>query len=123
MERTVPVGLLEGCHELATEERAQDLDRQEVVVAAGHPACAIGGQPAAGDHAVQVGVEEQVLAPGVKHAGDAGLRAEELGVARDGGERPGGRPEEDVEDGLLVAQSQGVEIVGDCEDDVEIGHR
>src|SRR3954454_19678288 len=57
--------LLEGgtqpAEELASEHTAEDADRQEKVVAGGAPTTAVEREPAAGDDAMDVRVQRQVL--------------------------------------------------------------
>lgn len=48
------VGSLESCNELAAEDTAQDLDRQEERIAGTHPALVIGRETASGDYAMNV---------------------------------------------------------------------
>ena len=69
--------------ELAPEDAAEDADRQEEARPAGDPARAVGGEPAAGDDAVDVGVVLEVLPPGVEDGQEADLGPEVLGVGGD----------------------------------------
>ena len=68
--------------ELAPEHAAEDADRQEEVVAAGDPTAPVGREPAAGDDAMDVRVQREVLAPGVQHRQHADLGPEVLRVRR-----------------------------------------
>jgi hypothetical protein len=68
-------------------------------------------------------MEQEVLAPGVEHGGDAEFCTEMFLVASDRLEGLGGGGEEAVVDEALVAEGEGVEVVGDGEDDVEVGDR
>ena len=68
--------------ELAPEHAAEDADRQEEVVTAGDPTALVGRQPAAGDDAMDVRVQREVLAPGVQHRQHADLGPEVLRVRR-----------------------------------------
>ena len=54
--------------ELGPEDDRQRLDRHQEVRPRRQPAIAVGAQPAAGDHVVDVGVILQRPAPGVQHA-------------------------------------------------------
>ena len=101
---TGPEGLVESLKEQAAEQAGQHADRQEETGPAGHPALAIGRQPAAGDDAVQVGMVLQGLAPGVQHRDDADLGAEVTRVGRNGAQRRGRAAEQDVVDDALVLQ-------------------
>src|SRR5437867_6787371 len=71
---------------------------------------------------MQVGMEEQVLSPCVQDGGEADLATKVLAVPGDRQERLGRGGEEDVEDDFPVAKGQRVEVVGDREDEVEVGH-
>ena len=75
--------------ELAPEDAAEDADRQEEVVAAGDPTAPVGREPAAGDDAMDVRVQREVLAPGVQHRQHADLGPE---VLRVGGHLAAGSP-------------------------------
>src|SRR5260370_751339 len=80
------------------------VDRQEEVGLRADPALPVRRQPAAGDDAMQVGMEEQVLPPGVQQRRDADLGAESLGVRGQGEQGRRGGPEEQVVEPPLVAQ-------------------
>jgi len=53
---------------------------------------------------MQMGVMEKILAPGVEHREEADLRAQMLGVGRDGAQRIADLPEQNV-NLLLVLQA------------------
>ena len=76
-------GALELVEEQGAEAAREDAHGQEEAGAAGDPAVAAGGDAAAGDDAVQVRMEGQVLPPGVQHAEEADLGAEMLGIGGD----------------------------------------
>jgi hypothetical protein len=105
-ELAVLPGAVESVKELAAEELGQDLDGKEEALAPGQPAGAVESKSAAGDDAVEMGMEEQVLAPGVEHRGDADVGAEVLGVPGEGEQGLGGGGEEDLVDDCLVAQGE-----------------
>jgi len=72
---------------------------------------------------VQVDVIEELLVPGVENGGEADSSSEPtLGIGAELVKGVGNRLEEDIEDDLLVAQSDGVELVGKGEDGVMILH-
>ena len=72
---------------------------------------------------MQVGVQRQVLPPGVQHGQEADPRPEVLWVGGHLQQRPGDGLEQQAVHHPLVAQSQGIEGVGQGEDDVEVRHR
>jgi hypothetical protein len=61
-------------------------DRQEEVGPAGDPLGAIGREAAAGDDAVQVGMKQQHLPPGMEHREETEFGAEMLGIGGDRGQ-------------------------------------
>ncbi len=68
-----------------------------------NPAGVIGGQAARRNHAVNMGMVQQVLSPGVEDAEEANLRAQVLGVGRDFEERrSAGMEEQTVKDALVL---------------------
>ena len=79
----VSIGTLECCEKLPTKKLAQHLDREEVVLSRRDPARGVLGEAPSGHDAVQVGMEEEVLAPGMEDGGEADLCAEVLLVTRD----------------------------------------
>ena len=116
--------LAEGAIEVVEEESAgaarEDTDGREEAGAAGDPAVACRSDAATGDDAVQVGVELELLPPRVQDGEETGLGAEVLGVGGDLAQGAGGGPEEDVEEGALVLQGDGGELLGEREDQVEV---
>ena len=92
------VEALEHVEELPAEEPAENTHGEEEALAAGDPAAAVRGQPAAWDHAVEVRVVTNGLAPGVEHREEADLGPQVLRVPGDGRERlPSGTKEQAVE--------------------------
>jgi len=67
-------------------------------------------------------MEEEILAPGVENRGHPDLGAQMIWVTGDLQQGLGCRGEQDLEDLPLVAQRQRVEIIGQGEDDMEVGH-
>lgn len=120
IEFSVLMGSVEHREELPSEEFAEDLHGQEVVFRRRDPALTIKGQPSASYDAMEVRVEEKILSPRVKDSSEADLGSEMLLCSRDCQERLRCCGKEDLENGLLVAKSKGIESVGDREDDVKI---
>ena len=108
---------LECVEELSTEELGQSLDGDEEAVLGGDPFPFRGIESASCDHDVQMGVELQLLIPGVKHGGEAHMSGQP-GIASGQLEQSAGsRAKQGVVQELLVAQDEGVELVW------EGGHR
>ncbi len=70
------MGTLPACAPASREERAEDLDGEEVPTTRRDPACAAPREPAAGHDRVDMRVERDVARPGVQHHRDAELGAE-----------------------------------------------
>ena len=65
----------------------------------------------------------QGLAPGVEHRRDADFSAQMLGIAGKLLQGLGGSLEQQVVEAPLVHADQGIELMGQGEDDVEVGNR
>lgn len=104
----------------STKQRRQDGNGQQVIRPAGNPSCAIRGNAAARNHAMQMRMEGKRLAPGVKHCEESDLCAQMLGISRDGTQRLAGSPEQNVVDDLLVLQGNGGDGLRYSEDNVKI---
>src|SRR5579863_3032523 len=106
--------------ELPAEDPAQHLNGQKEGVAWVHPASSIRRDPSCRDDTVDVGVGQQVLAPGVENAEDANLRAQMLGIGGNGEQSGGAGREQQMVKQTGVLQGQQVELVRDSEDDVKV---
>src|SRR5580704_7239248 len=78
---------LQPCEELAAEDAAEHLDREEEGAARRDPAQVILSKATCSDDAVHMRMMLQPLVPGMEHAEEADLRTE---VPRAGRERPAG---------------------------------
>src|SRR5271167_4478175 len=67
--------------ELAAENTAEDLHGQEERIARAEPATVVKRESAGGNDTVNVGMQEQVLPPGVECADDADLSSQELALS------------------------------------------
>jgi hypothetical protein len=112
--------LTEVIEKQSTKQTRQHLDGQKEIWPAGNPSCAIWGNAAAWNHAMQMRMVKKSLAPGMEHCEESDLRAEVLGVSRDGAQRLGGRQKKNVVDGLLVLQGNGGDGLRYGEDHVKI---
>ena len=72
---------------------------------------------------MDMGMMQQVLAPGVQHRQKADLRSQMPGIGGDLLQRLGHRPEQQAVADPLVLQCQRRKFLGDGEDDVTIRHR
>ena len=100
-------GLLEIIEEQSTKQTGQHGNGQEEIRPAGNPPRAIRGNAATRNHAMQMRMVKKRLAPGMEHREESDLRAQMLGVGRNGAQRLGGSPEQNVVDALLVLQGNG----------------
>ncbi len=91
---------------LSTKKPGQDFDGQEKARPCPDPALAPRIESAAGDDAVQVRMELELLSPGVEYGGEADLRPEVLRIACDGLQRLGRTLEEQTVELRFVAQGQ-----------------
>ena len=96
----VVAALLEERAELATDQSAERLDRDQKVPAGWMPGSAIPRDPAAGDQAVSVWMKFEALIPGVQHGEHANGTADITGITREFEDRPGGGL---YQDGITVA--------------------
>jgi len=120
-ELAIGEGALESCDELASEDAAEHLDRKKEGITWADPARVIEGEPAGGNHAMNMRMMLQFLIPSMEHAEEADVGAEMFGIASDCEERCRAGAEQQIVDDLLVAQGQGRQQVREREDDVNIG--
>jgi hypothetical protein len=80
----------------------------------------IGREPATGNDAMQMGMMEQILAPGVKDREEADLGAQMPGIGRDRAQGFRCGPEQNAVDRLLVLEGDGGHLFGYCKDDVKV---
>jgi hypothetical protein len=107
---------------LASEHSAQDANGQEETVATGGPVLAVGTDAAAGDEAVQVGMDEKVLSPGMQEGDAADPGPEMLRIPRDRQESFGSGTKQHSVDGTAVLECQWRQLVREGEYDVEVLH-
>ena len=99
-----------------------DLGNRKVSAAAFQTRAAV-GQAAAGDQAVDMGMEDQPLRPGMQHGEHAGGAAEPARIARQIDDRAGGELDQRAIAGLLMAAQGGPQLLGHGDGDVEVRHR
>lgn len=91
------------CEALAAEALRERRDGQEEVLAGSNPAVGRAVEPAAGNHAVEVGREPERTGPGVPDEGEPDLSPEPCGVTAAGEPGVGCGREEPVEEQAAVA--------------------
>ena len=84
------------------KQTREHFDRQEEAGLGRQSTGSVRRDPTPGDHTVQVGMMEQVLAPSMKHAEKPDLRTQMFGVSGDGARGLGRGPEQDTVDVSLV---------------------
>jgi hypothetical protein len=72
---------------------------------------------------MEMGMEEEILSPAVQDGREADFSPQVFGIPREHGECAGRGVEEEIVEGALVAQGQGVEFMGESEDEVEVADR
>jgi len=97
--------------QLASEQAAEDVDGEEEFPPARDPARPVRGQAAGGNQAMQVGVKEQVLAPGVKHGEEADAGSQMSGIGRNLQQRLGHGAKQQSVKAALILQRQGGQVL------------
>ena len=113
-------GSAEPGEELAPEHAAEDADGEKVVGAAGDPTALVRREPAAGDDAMDMGVQREVLTPGMQHREHADLGTQVPGVGGHFEEGFRGGPHEQAVHLTRVVQRDRTESTGEREGDVEV---
>jgi hypothetical protein len=81
---------------------------------------AASGESATGHNAVNMWVEQQILAPGVENRKESDIGTEVFGIASDGEQGLGAGAEQDIVNDLGILQGDGGELFGNGEDDVMV---
>jgi hypothetical protein len=119
-ELALTKGAFQASGKLAAKDTAERFHRQEKGVAGMDPALVVWRQTTRGDHAVNVGMMLETLAPGVEHAQKADLRTEVLGIGRYLQQSRGASAEQQIVDDLLVLQSQPRKFMRQRKHDVHV---
>jgi hypothetical protein len=115
------VKAFEAGDELTAEDSSANLQGEKKTgIARRHPTGVIGRDAPGGDDAMDMGMSEQVLAPGMENAEDTDFGAQVLGVRRDFQQGGGGGGEQEMVKLTGVVLGQEVELVGDAEDHVKV---
>lgn len=123
LEATVPERVSESGHELAAEQPAEHADRQEEAGPARPPRASVFAQTTSRDHAVDVGMMDERLAPGMEDGEEPELSTEMFRVQGDLLKRTGRGTEQEIVDDRWVLKCERRQQVRDREDHVCIGHR
>src|ERR1035441_4936362 len=97
-----PEGGFQRFEEQTAEQPRQHPDTEKEAGVAGHPGGPIRTQTAPGGYAVQVGMMEQVLSPGMEDGEEPDAGSQVFGVRRNGVECPGAGIEQDFVNHRLV---------------------
>src|SRR5271165_1866578 len=101
---------------------AECLDGQEEPTRRVYPSGTIEGQTSGGNDVVYVGVNLEVLSPGMEHAEESDVGSQVLWIASQFKERSGTGAEEQIVEQPFVLEDQRAEFVRQREDDVEVRH-
>src|SRR5271170_4353582 len=104
--------------ELAAEDAAEHLDRQQEAGTGSDPARVVGGEPATRHHAVDVRMWSECLSPGVQNGQEAKLCAEMPGIGSDVEQRGGTGLEQQGKQLPLVLPHQRHKRMWDAEDEM-----
>jgi hypothetical protein len=111
---------LQPCEELAAEDAAEHLDREEEGAARRDPAQVIWSQATCSDDAVHMRMMLQPLVPGMEHAEEADLRTEVPRVASDLLESFGAGAKEQAVQDALVLEGKRSQLTREREDGVYV---
>ncbi len=120
-DRTVGDGATESIQKLATEDSGEHLLGQEEAWRAWNPTGLIRSQSASRYDTMDVGMELQVLTPGMQDAEETDPYAESLGIGGNFHQRIGHAAKQQGIECGRVLEEEWVELVGDGEHDVEVG--
>src|SRR5262249_43070145 len=106
--------------ELSTKDFGESFDGNKERVFRVNPPFRVGRDSATGNHAMDVGMKEQVLTPGVKNGEETNLRSKMFRITRHLAECFGHRAEKQVVECRLILEDEGVQFMRQREDDVEV---
>jgi hypothetical protein len=113
-------GLLEIRQKQSAEQAGQYAHGQEETGAAGDPLGTIGRDSTAWDDTMEMGMKKQVLSPAVEYGKEADLGSQMSGIGSDGEQGFGRGSKQDAVNDLFVLVSEGSDLFGNGEDDMEI---
>src|SRR5262249_9556691 len=106
--------------EFAAEDLRERRDGEEEVLAGLNPAVGRAVETAAGNNAVEVGMEHELTGPGVQDEGETDLSPETFGVTAEGEQGFGCGREEQVEEQAAVAVGERSQQLWEREDEMEV---
>ena len=112
--------LLQSSDELAAEDSAQCVNRQEEAARGIDPSGAVESQAAGGNDVVDMGMMLEVLSPGMEHAEESDVGSQVLGIASQFEHRRGAGAVEQIVEQPLVLEDKSGELMRQSEDDVEV---
>src|ERR1019366_6849549 len=104
-------------HKLAAEHAAEHLDGQKEIVRSGNPSAMIGRQATGRNNAMNMGMMQQLLIPGMQDAEEPNLSTEMLGIAGDLEQSLSAGAKQKAVDFTLVLQRHRSQLMRQCEDD------
>jgi len=107
--------------ELAAEDTAQRVNRQEEAARGINPLGTIESQAAGGNDVVNVRMNLEVLSPGMEHAKESDVGSQVPGIASQFEHGRGAGAVEQIVEQPLVLEDQSAEFVRQSEGDVEYG--
>ena len=120
-DRTVGDDATESIQKLATEDSGEHLLWQEEAWRTRNPTGLIRSQTASRHHAVDVGMELEVLTPGMQDAKETDPCAESFRISRHLEQGVGDRAKQQAVECGGVLEEERMELVRDGEHDVEVG--
>ena len=120
-QRTVGDGSAESIQKLATEDSGEHLLGQEEAWRARNPNGLIRGQPAGRHDTVDVGMELEVLTPGMQDAEETDPCAESFRIGSNLDQRIGHAAKQQGIECGRVLEEEWMELVGESEHHVEVG--
>src|SRR5271165_1404240 len=120
-ELSFAAGALQGSYELTAKNPAQYLDGKKERVAGMDPVGVIQRQPTGSDDTVDMGMNLQLLVPGMQHTEEADFCPQMSGIAGDFEKRFCTGSEQQIIDDLFVLQSQRRQLGRQSENDMHVG--
>jgi hypothetical protein len=110
LQGAIGVSLGQSLQHQVAEPAGEDFDRQEKFAGGGDPTLVVGRETAAGNYAVEMRMEVQILAPAMQDAEEAEFHAETF--AGDGEQGLGGGMEKDAVDDFFVIEGGAAMVAG-----------
>jgi len=121
-KQALTMGIAEPVEVAGPEETAEDADGKKEPPGTGHPGAPVGSEAPSRHDAVQVGMMDESLPPGVEHGEEPDAGPEEAGIGGHIEQGGGGGPEEQIVEDARMGKGEGPELVGQREDHVAVGH-